>query len=367
MAVVLDSSGGLHDRVKVRTPRLISPTEAKKRGTGPNDTRILIYDSMPESAQDFGNASIISAFSNAAGSNIVQPTICVNPAIEISEKLKESRADISYYVDDEDEALKRGHDILYLRGWARNKHNPLELEKQYQAFSKFYKKAGRHIPLIIAECAGAEGIGFDIFGIESELFAGGKKHGTYTYIKQDKKDIHTMGLSDRFQMQSSRYRDISFGLEEHKDIKVLFSNSEANVGLARSNDERYHFVLTHLENGNDSIAKEQRRDWLRYAQGEMDDEPTNAFGIIPEELDQEFSQFKRNCKLYRKGKIKALPTYNLERDDIQKNLNNTWKSDFTAYATSLMAIAQDMARDGRAQQFAPLYKPATESGVLAPA
>jgi hypothetical protein len=169
-------------------------------------------------------------------------------------------------------------------------------------------------------------------------------------------------------MPASRNMDISWELQEHKDLKAIFYNSDAKVGIARSLDNHYHFILTHPEYVAKSIAMEQIRDWKKYAIGELQEEPTNAFGVIPEEKEQIFGEFQDECRRAHKKGNKTEPSFNIEK--VEEVLHNHWHSTLVAlsayYLSHVNKIKFDMMMGGEAPAYAPNYKPVTPSGVIAP-
>ncbi len=157
------------------------------------------------------------------------------------------------------EVFKNKYDGMIITG-APVEQIPFEKVDYWNELCKIMDYAKKNVYSTLYICWGAQAGLYHNYGIDKQslnekLFGVLKNHRTVTA------DPLMRGFDDIFPVPTSRHTTVKKSdIEAVKDLKILAENSDGDITICKSKDNRSIFMTGHLEYDTDTLANEYWRD-----------------------------------------------------------------------------------------------------------
>ena len=169
------------------------------------------------------------------------------------------------------------------------------------------------------------------------------------------------GVNTRFDAPHSRYNEVTRQQIEEAGMTVLAESDEAGVLLAAGADGfRFIYVQGHPEYDIDSLAKEYKREVMRFVAGDRDDYPPFPSHYFPEGVKEMFNDYRQQVLAARYAR-QAAPTF--PDGTLATRLDNTWADTGKAIFNNWLGLVYQLTGMDRATPFMPGINPDDPLGL----
>lgn len=135
--------------------------------------------------------------------------------------------------------------------------------KYWNELTNIFEFAKTNVTSTIFICWGAQAGLKYYYNIEKQLLPK-KLFGIYEHKKLIKYEMLLKGTDDRFYMPHSRHTTVcEEDIKNCKDLSILALSKLAGVGIVKSRDNKFIFIMGHAEYDRDTLELEYKRDLSR--------------------------------------------------------------------------------------------------------
>ncbi len=165
-----------------------------------------------------------------------------------------------------------GLDALIITG-ANITGQDLTKEAFYAPMVEVIDWAQENVTSVLCSCLASHAVWLQRYGLQRRRMDE-KLWGVFEHHTIARNHPLISGVNTRFLSPHSRYNDVSREQLESAGLTVLTQSAEAGVLLASSGDGlRFVFIQGHPEYDTESLAKEYKREVIRFINGERENHP----------------------------------------------------------------------------------------------
>lgn len=230
---------------------------------------IGLLNMMPDAAMEATERQFLRLIDRA--NRVVQITI--HPfTVDALERGERARQHISEHYETFDQVREHGLDALILTG-ANVTQPALEQEAFWPELAAVTDWAAEHVTSTLCSCLASHAVWQHRFGLTRDHLPE-KCWGVFEHRSINHTHPLANSINNRFSVPHSRFNDVSRSALESAGIHVLTESDEAGVLTAVSPDGfRFVFMQGHPEYDTNSLLKEYKREFQRFASGDIDNPP----------------------------------------------------------------------------------------------
>lgn len=188
-----------------------------------------------------------------------------------------------------------------------------------------------------------------------------KQWGVYSHRTVDQTHPLLANINTRFDTPHSRFNDVPREQIEAAGIKVLVDSKQGGVLVATSPDQfRFVYLQGHPEYDINSLAKEYKREVMRFIDKDRSDYPPfpeNYFGAEAQALLND----------YKQQVIAAIdngdPAPDMPEARLQPELDNTWSDTGKAIFNNWLGLVYQLTHSDRTKLYMPGIDPDDPLGM----
>ncbi len=232
------------------------------------------------------------------------------------ERGETGREHIAKYYERFDDIAESGLDALIITG-ANISGPDLTREAFFQPMTHVIDWAKDHVTSTLCSCLASHAVWRYHHGIERRRMSR-KLWGVFEHHTVTRHHPMVSGINTRFNAPHSRYNDVSRAQLEGAGLSVLTESEDAGVLLATSGDGlQFVFLQGHPEYDTQSLAKEFKREVMRYLAGQRKDFPACPSHYFNADAQAVIDQFRHAVAIGE-----AASEYPERR--LNADLDNTW-------------------------------------------
>jgi homoserine O-succinyltransferase len=249
---------------------------------------IALVNNMPDQAIDATRTQFVKCLRAGAGEMPIRVSCYILPSVPRGET---ARRALARSHEDIEALYARGADALIVTG-SEPRADTLENEPYWNDFARLVDWARRHTISALWSCLAAHGVALRLDGV-SRRRASEKISGVFA-CEVDAHDWATRGAAGSILVPHSRHN----GLEPGELIKHGYhiSSWSREVGVDcfwRREPSLFLFTQGHPEYDADTLAREFRRDALRFLAGERDHFPSAPRNYFSKETEAALDALRR--------------------------------------------------------------------------
>ncbi len=269
-----------------------------------------------------------------------------------------ARAHVARHYEPFDVLAAQGLDALIVTG-ANITGPDLVAEPFFEPMAQVIDWAADNVTSVLCSCLASHAVWKHRYGIDRQRVAN-KIWGVYEHRTTRRDHPVVSGVNTRFYAPHSRFNDVSREKLTSAGLTVLTDSDEAGVLLASSADGlRFVFVQGHPEYDIDSLAKEYKREVLRFAAGERDDYPPLPLRYFDTQAQALLESLRRRVERERGDFARQ----DYPDEALAPLLDNTWIDTGKAIVNNWLGLVYQVTGLDRRQPFMEGIDPADPLGL----